>query len=164
MAKRLLFGNSRWGMIMRVIVLFTILTAPLFYHYGVTFILGRSMYPTYECSEYVIVDKNYGDYVPSRYDVIEINMGSEKWIKRIIGLPGDHIEYGNGRVWINGERDKRFEYLNLIHNDKLQTRETVHITVDLIVPNGMLWVIGDNRIDSAHSLIRTDDIAGKVLY
>ena len=164
MAKRLLFGNSKYGMIMRIVVLFVILTAPFFYYYGVTFILGRSMYPTYECSEAVIVDKNYGEYVPTRYDVVQINMISEKWIKRIIGMPGDHIQFGNGKVWINGKRDKSFEYLIILYPSKRQTPESEHITVDLIVPKGMLWVIGDNRTDSAHSLIDVDRIAGKVLY
>ena len=159
MAKRLLFGNSKWGMVMRIVVLFVILTAPFFYHYGITFLLGRSMYPTFECSEMVIVDKNHNDYIPKRYDVIEIQYDSEKWIKRIIGMPGDHIEFGTGRLWVNGIRETQFEYLN----PNEMPRSTV-ILVDIIVPPGMLWVIGDNRYNSAHALIYIDQINGKVLY
>ena len=159
MAKRLLFGNSRWGTVMRITVLFVIFTAPFFYHYGITFLLGRSMYPTYECSEMVLVDKNHNDYIPKRYDVVEIQQDSEKWVKRVIGLPGDHIEFGTGRLWVNGKREQLFEYLD--HREL--PRSTV-IFVDIVVPNGMLWVIGDNRYNSAHALIHLDQINGKVLY
>ena len=98
---------------MRVIVLFTIFTAPFFYHYGITFILGNSMYPTYQCSEMVIINKIYGDYTPKRGDVVQIEMAGEKWVKRVIGLPGDHIKCGTGRVWVNGVRAKLHEYLDL---------------------------------------------------
>ena len=159
MAKRLLFGNGKLGTFLRVIVLFVIFTAPFFYHYGVTFVLGRSMYPSFECSEAVIVDKNNNDYQIKRYDVVQIEMEEEKWIKRIIGLPGDHIEFGAGKVWINGKRNTLFEYLDLNEVPKHPV-----ITIDIIVPKGMVWVIGDNRNYSASSLIFADQIAGKVLY
>ena len=159
MAKRLLFGNSKWGMLMRIVVLFIIFTAPFFYHYGVTFILGNSMYPTYYCSEMVIIDKTYGDYNPKRGDVVQIEMNGEKWVKRVIGLPGDHIKCGTGRVWVNGKRAKLYEYLNL-----KETPKSTVIWVDTIVPPGMVWVIGDNRYNSAYSLIYLDQVTGKVLY
>ncbi len=159
MAKRLLFGNSRWGSVMRVIALFVILTAPFFYHYGITFLLGRSMYPTYECSEMVIVDKLRNGYVPKRYDVVQINAEDEEWVKRIIGMPGDRIQLGTGRVWVNEKREKSFEYL-----DKSEMPSSTVIVVDIVVPQGMVWVIGDNRYNSAHKLIYVSDITGKVLY
>ena len=159
MAKRLLFGNSRWGMAMRVIVLFVILTAPFFYHYGITFLLGRSMYPAYECSEVVLVSKIRSGYIPKRYDVVQINAEDEEWVKRIIGLPGDRIQLGTGRVWVNGKREHSYEYL-----DKSDTPRSTVIVVDIIVPQGMVWVIGDNRYNSAHKLIYVSDITGKVLY
>ena len=159
MAKRLLFGNSKWGMLMRIVVLFTIFTAPFFYHYGVTFILGNSMYPTYHCSEMIIIDKTYGEYTPKRGDVVQIDMNGEKWVKRVIGLPGDHIKCGTGRVWVNNKRAKVYEYL-----DPTETPKNTVIFVDIIVPPGMIWVIGDNRSYSAHSLIYPDQVTGKVLY
>ena len=86
-------------------------------------------------------------------------MEKEKWIKRIVGLPGDHIKYGAGRVWVNGKRDHLFEYLDLNEVPKNSV-----ITIDIIVPKGMVWVIGDNRNNSACSLIYVDQITGKVLY
>ncbi len=159
MAKRLLFGDSKWGVVLRIIVLFTILTAPFFYHYGITFLLGRSMYPTYECSEMVIIYKTYSDYTPKRGDVVQVDMGGEKWIKRVIGLPGDHIKFGTGRLWVNGKRQRLHEYLKLNEIP----RSTI-IWVDIIVPDGMIWIIGDNRYNSAYSLVYPDQVTGKVLY
>lgn len=159
MAKRLLFGNTKTGMIMRIVVLFVIFTAPFFYHYGITFLLGRSMYPTYECSEMVIIKKTHGNYIPKRGDVVQIDVDGEKWVKRVIGLPGDHIECGTGRVWVNGKRAKLYEYLNTN-----ETPKSTVIWVDIIVPSGMVWVIGDNRFNSAYALIYTDQVTGKVLY
>ena len=160
MAKRLLFGNSRWGMFTRIIVLFVILTAPFFYHYGITFLIGDSMYPTYKSTEAVIVEKNHGDYIPRRHDVVEIIVDGERWIKRVMGVPGDHITFGSTRLWINNKQSKRFEW---IHPD-VRRPNTTHIEADIIVPPNHIWVIGDNRENSAHRLVHIRDIVGKVMY
>ena len=156
--KRILFGNSIKGAVMRILLLFVIFTFPFFYKYNITFVVGTSMYPEYSSGEMVVVERNKG-YIPTRYDVISLRNKDELWLKRIIGLPGDHIKYGSGRVWLNGKRQLLYEHLDL-----LEVPRSVVISIDVIVPQGFVWVIGDNRFDSACALVPVKDIVGKVVY
>jgi len=103
----------------------------------------------------VIVDKLRNGYVPKRYDVVQINAEDEEWVKRIIGMPGDRIQLGTGRVWVNEKREKSFEYL-----DKSEMPSSTVIVVDIVVPQGMVWVIGDNREDSLSGLFEINKIFG----
>ena len=156
---RILFGNSYFGAIMRIILLFVLFTFPFFNKYNITYLIGNSMYSQFDDGEMVVVERNKGYYTPKRYDVISIQRENELWIKRIIGLPGDHVKYGSGRVWLNGTRETTFEYLNLN-----EIPRSSFISFEGIVPEGMVWVIGDNRYNSAHDFIYIEDIIGKVVY
>lgn len=74
-----------------------------------------------------------------RYYVLEI--GKTSYIKRVIALPGEHIKIENGKVYINGEELKE-DYLqeNVITSDGPYT--------DLVVPEGYVFAMGDNRTQS----------------
>lgn len=73
------------------------------------------------------------------YNVIEITKKS--YIKRVIALPGEHVEIKDGKVYINGEEFKE-DYLS---NDIATTSE---VFTDFIVPEGYLFCMGDNRMKS----------------
>jgi signal peptidase I len=68
-------------------------------------VFQSSMLPNFHPGERVVVNKAvYWFREPRRGDVIVIqapNGESEKWIKRLIGLPGDTIEIVNGLVYVN---------------------------------------------------------------
>tara|TARA_Y100000310_G_scaffold335605_1_gene418047 strand:- start:742 stop:1230 length:489 start_codon:yes stop_codon:yes gene_type:complete len=159
-SRRLLFGNGKWGIVMRIILLFVILTFPFFYKYNVAHLSGSSMFPTHENKDVLLVERNRGQYVPERFDVICIQSNNEKWIKRIIGLPGDHIIFGTCIVYINGKRVNEYEYFE----PNFEFPRITIVTVDLIIPPNHVWVIGDNRSDSAFGLFSEKDIVGKVVY
>lgn len=94
------------------------------------------------------------------YYVLELNKIS--YIKRVIGLPGDRVQILDGKVYINGE------VLNEPYLQKsVITRDEGGIFTDLIVPENTVFVMGDNRTQSADSrrfgCVPLDKLEGKVL-
>lgn len=73
------------------------------------------------------------------YYVLEINKDS--YIKRVIALPGEQVKIENGKVYINGE-ELQEDYLpeGTMTNDKAG-----NYFVDLTVPEGCVFAMGDNR-------------------
>lgn len=65
------------------------------------------------------------------------------YIKRVIGLPGEHVKIENGKVYING---------NVLNETYLRSGITTTasnaILTDFIVPEGTVFLMGDNRPDS----------------
>lgn len=94
------------------------------------------------------------------YNVVELNKIS--YIKRVIALPGEHVQIKDGKVYINGEELKE-EYLA----DDVVTDSAEGQFVDLTVPEGTVFVMGDNRSHSADSrrfgCIPYEKIEGKVV-
>lgn len=78
------------------------------------------------------------------YNVLEINKTS--YIKRVIALPGEHLQIQDGKVYINGEELKE-DYLA----ENVETNSTEGAFVDIVVPEGTVFVMGDNREHSSDS-------------
>lgn len=78
------------------------------------------------------------------YHVVEITKTS--YIKRVIGLPGDHVEIKDGKVYLNGE-----EYHEGYLADDVITTDLEGLFTDVVVPEGTVFVMGDNREHSADS-------------
>jgi len=78
-------------------------------------------------------------------------------IKRVIGLPGDTITCCNdfGQLTINGVPIDE-PYTNLPPDTKKATSADFTVTV----PEGYLWVMGDNRYQSADSVYHRNDPSG----
>jgi signal peptidase I len=92
------------------------------------------------------------------YNVLEITKTS--YIKRVIGLPGEHVEIKDGKVYINGEVLEE-DYLS----DDVVTESNVF--TDFIVPENYLFCMGDNRTKStdcrAFGCIPYDKVEGIVI-
>lgn len=128
---------------------------------------GSSMFPTLKDKDYLIVNKfMYKLDEPEREDIIvakskllDENNKNKKIVKRIIGLPNDHVVIEDGYVYVN---DKKLEEEYL---DDFYTMGNI----DIIVPNYEIFVLGDNRSNSRDSrdnsigTIEISDIIGKVV-
>ncbi len=105
---------------------------------------GSSMLPTLHDGEFVLVNRlAYRMGTPTRGDIIVFRSTTEAdldLIKRIVGLPGDVVKIGGGRVSINGQTLEE-PYINAAPNYSGEWR----------VPAGYLFVLGDNRNDSSDS-------------
>ncbi|PJJ63616.1 signal peptidase I [Compostimonas suwonensis] len=75
-------------------------------------------------------------------------------IKRVIGLPGDHVVCCNalGQMSVNGVPLNETPYVNLPPGDTKVSKDDFDVTV----PPDSLWVMGDNRYNSADSRFNTD--------
>lgn len=94
------------------------------------------------------------------YNVVEF--GKTSYIKRVIALPGEHIQIKDGKVYINGEEFKE-DYLP----EGTKTNAETGQFIDLIVPEETVFVMGDNRAVSGDSrmfgCIPYEKIEGKVV-
>ena len=95
------------------------------------------------------------------YNVLEI--GKTSYIKRVIGLPGDHVQIKNGKVYIN-EEELEEDYLQ----SGIVTDDAEGMFSDIIVPENTVFAMGDNRNSSvdcrAFGCIPLEKIEGKVLF
>ena len=124
---------------------------------------GSSMEPTLSDKNLVMINKlNYKLNEIKRFDVVVLNNNNDKLIKRIIGLPGEHIEYKNNSLFINGFLIKEEYYHELTDDFKLESIGYLNI------PGDKYFVVGDNRNNSIDSrmfgLVDKKDIIGNVNY
>jgi len=121
---------------------------------------GFSMVPTLQDGEYVLVNRlAYRTSLPDRGDIIVFvspQTSDLDLIKRVIGLPGDHIRIMNGEVQVNGQvLDEDYIAAAPIYSGEWN------------VPEDNLFVLGDNRNDSSDShawgLLPIDNVIGKAI-
>ena len=128
---------------------------------------GESMLPTLEEGDRLIISDLF--YTPSYGDIVILSENTgldEALVKRIIATEGQTIDIGeNGEVLINGKQIAE-PYIAEIIDDSHHGDQTYPLTV----PEGEVFVMGDNRNHSTYSrfsdvgLVDEDEILGRVLF
>ena len=141
---------------------------------------GESMMPTLSNGDRLFVLRSGKvaanalgyNYVPKRGEIIVFHskLRDNKWIKRVVGLPGERIIIKNNVITIYNEEHPEGFIFELEVDPQLEDFPATEPVVDRLVGQGEVFVIGDNRLpqkssDSRGSLgnIALDDIDGTVV-
>lgn len=135
---------------------------------------GTSMEPTLDSNDMLVVDKSalWQDRI-SRFDVVVFHHDKkDDYVKRVIGLPGDKIEYKNDVLYVNGKKVPESYLVGELGGDARNgVPFTGNFTLDDLlgsktVPEDMYFVLGDNRLVSKDSrmigFVSKDTLVGKV--
>ncbi len=117
------------------------------------FVRGASMEPNFHDFDYLIVDEiSYRFNEPQRGDVIIFynpNNSDQRFIKRIVGLPGETIKLANGEVLIKQDSD----FFILDEADYLSQNIETPGSEELFLDENQFFVLGDNRDSSLDSRV-----------
>lgn len=136
-------------------------------------VAGNSMTPTLEEGNISLISKLsyvFGDV--KRNDIVVLKQDKKRYIKRVIGLPGEKIDYLNGILYIDdkgikesiegtSETTTNFLFEDICASDKCPDNK---------IPEDMYLVLGDNRGDSYDSrdpnlgLVSKNQIKGKAIF
>ena len=121
---------------------------------------GPSMLPKKNKKDIMILNKTaYYFSEPKRFDIVVINTKDNYIIKRIIGLPGEEIEYKDNVLYVNGEEVE--EPVEGLQTDDFTSEELGSKKV----PENSYLVLGDNRPESYDSrsigFIQKNQILGR---
>ncbi len=112
---------------------------------------GASMEPTFHTGDYLIVDElSYRFNEPQRGDVVVFeypNDPSQKFIKRIIGLPGETIEVSEGKVFLIQDSEK----IQIQEDSYLDKKTLTPYDKKMTLNSNQYFVMGDNRVASYDS-------------
>ena len=156
--------------ILIVIVVVSLVRSFLFTNY---IVYGQSMMPTIRDGERVVVNKiGYDIFEPKRFDLVIFHATeTSDYVKRIIGLPGDHIKYAEDTLYVNGEPmvEAFLEEYREWHPGTLTRDFTLEdVTGVDLVPKGTVFVLGDNRLNSLDSrhigFVDVDQIVGEANF
>jgi signal peptidase I len=162
--------NEFWEWSKALLIAFGLAWLIRFFLFTPIVVDGESMMPTLEDGDRMIVNKiGYEVGEPDRYDIVVFHAPEEKdYIKRVIGLPGDHVAYKNDQLYINGKPQEE-PYLKPYKKEIIEGTLTEDFTLEEIaqvsvIPEGYVFVMGDNRRYSKDSrmigLVSMEEIIG----
>ena len=131
-------------------------------------VIGQSMEPTLNSGDWLVISQLPLEYKPAQGDIVVIsqpNIYNENIVKRVIATGGQTVDinFESGYVFVDGVLQNE-TYINN------STTTSGDVTFPVTVPEGYVFVMGDNRQHSTDSrfsaigLIRDDYILGKASF
>jgi len=130
----------------KIVVIAAIIVIPIRYFlFQPFFVKGESMAPNFENGDYIIVDEiSYRFRQPERGEVIVFKYPSDpsqKFIKRIIGLPGETLEVKGGKITITKDGNIQL----LAEDDYISSLVKTSGDFEITLSQDQYFVMGDNR-------------------
>jgi signal peptidase I len=155
----------------KIVIMALVIVIPIRYFlFQPFFVKGQSMEPNFENGDYLIIDElSYRIGTPHRGDVIVFKYPqdtTQRFIKRIIGLPGETVEISGGQIKIYKDKTQSPQILN--EADYLSSSVLTLGDVNVTLGTNDFFVMGDNRPVSFDSrrwgTVPKEDIIGKVYF
>lgn len=142
---------------------FKVIIVPFFIGYlfsifvlQISTVSGPSMLPTYKNGEHVFVRKILNVY--HRGDIIIAKKENTELIKRLVGLPGDVIEFKHDNLYVNQKKVKYYNYHGIKNNKYME----------ITLQKDEYLIIGDNFDISYDGRefgpIKKEQLIGKVIF
>jgi len=153
--------------IAKIVIIALLIVMPIRYFlFQPFFVKGQSMEPNFENGDYLIVDElSYRFREPQRGEVIVFKYPedpTQRYIKRVIGLPGETVEIKDGKITISNQQGAQVLDESDYLSSDVQTMGDIKVTVG----QNQYFVLGDNRYASYDSrrwgLLPEEDIIGRV--
>lgn len=158
---RCVFRKTLWNVLAALLVAAAITALIVTRLFLLIRINGNSMEPTMAEGEIIFI-RQTKEVEPG--DIIGFYYGGRILLKRVAGSEGDHIHIdGDGNVYVNGEMLEESYVVE-------KSLGKCELEFPYEVPEGMLFVLGDNRSVSIDSRIRSigcverDQIVGKAVF
>lgn len=136
--------SNKKGLIKQVIPYIVIIIVVLLikqFVFSTIVVHGESMETTLYNNDFMILDKISVRFDKiKRFDVVVVQVPGEKIIKRVVGLPGETVEYKDDQLYINGS----------VVEDDYGSNKTKDFG-PVLLGSDEYYVLGDNRSISADS-------------
>lgn len=134
------------------------------YLFSLQQVMGSSMEPNLNNNDILLLNKvKYRFSDIQRGDVVALKFKDTNYlVKRVIGIPGDRVEFVDNTLYLNGKKQDE-PYLDDVTTEDFSLKDLGYD----VIPEDMYFVLGDNRENSSDSrelgLVAREDILGKTM-
>lgn len=152
--------------VMKIVIIAFLIVAPIRYFIFQPFLVkGSSMEPNFHNGDYLIIDEiSYRFREPKRGEVVVFEYPKNtrsRYIKRIIGLPGETVEVKKGKVFVTSSKKEQ-----VLKKDYIPENTSTPGNIEITLDSGEYFVLGDNRDASYDSrrwgALKREYIVGRV--